>query len=86
MTRSGGGQAPRRVTSLLPNDSRLTSIPASSRALRPVEEIRVGCPHDLHPGRVDKLAIKNVTGKGYVVVPQTGLHSIRASDRRRISV
>jgi hypothetical protein len=45
--------------------------------LRPVEEIRVGCPHDLHPGRVDKLAIKNVTGKGYVVVPpdRPPLHS-----------
>jgi hypothetical protein len=37
--------------------------------LRPIEQIRVGCPHDLHPGRVDKLAIKNVTGKGNVVVP-----------------
>jgi hypothetical protein len=38
--------------------------------LRPVEEIRVGCPHDLHARRVDKLTIKNVTGQGYVVVPQ----------------
>jgi hypothetical protein len=45
--------------------------------LRPIEQIRVGCPHDLHPGRVDKLAIKNVTGKGYVVVPpdRPPLHS-----------
>jgi hypothetical protein len=32
--------------------------------LRPIEQIRVGCPHDLHPGRVDMLAIKNVTGTG----------------------
>jgi hypothetical protein len=45
--------------------------------LRTIEEISVGCPHDLHPGRVDKLAIKNVTGKGHVVVPpdRPPLHS-----------
>ncbi len=45
--------------------------------LRTIEEISVGCPHDLHPGRVDKLAVKNVTGKGYVVVPpdRPPLHS-----------
>jgi hypothetical protein len=36
--------------------------------LRPIEQIRVGCSHDLHSGRVDKLAIKNVAGEGNVVV------------------
>lgn len=28
---------------------------------RPSEEIRLGCPHDLHTGRVGEPAIKNVT-------------------------
>ena len=36
MTRSGGGQALRRVTSLLPKDSMPTSIPASSQPCGPL--------------------------------------------------
>jgi hypothetical protein len=40
--------------------------------LRPIEEISVGRPDDLDPRRVDKLAIKNVTGKGDVVVAPDG--------------
>jgi hypothetical protein len=40
-------------------------LPAS----RPVEEIHVNCPHAMYARRVDKPAIKNVTGQGYVVVP-----------------
>ena len=54
-------------------------------ALRPVEEIRIGCPHDVYAGRVDKLAIKNVTGQGYVVVPPYRPPLTRALDRRRTS-
>ena len=38
-------------------------------ALRPVEEIGVGRPHDLYTGRVDEPTIKDVAGQGYVVVP-----------------
>jgi hypothetical protein len=56
-------QALRRVTSLLPGQQAYVDT-RQFPAFRPIEEIRVGCPHDLHPGRVDKLAIKNDTGKG----------------------
>ena len=86
MTRFAGGQALRRVMSLLPKDIVPASMPASSQPLRPVEEVGVGCPHVLYAGRVDKPTIKNVACQGYVVVPQTGRHTIRASDRRRTSV
>ena len=77
MTRSGGEHALRLANSLRAVGLQTHVDTRQLPALRPVEEIRVGCPHDLHAGRVNKLAIKNITGKGYVVVPpdRLPLHS-----------
>jgi hypothetical protein len=62
MTRSGGGQARGNESSARRQQAHVDTHQFPT--LRPIEQIRVGRPHDLHPGRVDKLAIKNVTGKG----------------------
>jgi hypothetical protein len=38
--------------------------------LRTLEEIHIGCQQDLYTGCIDQLAMKNITGRGHVVVPQ----------------